>query len=253
MDLTGDVQRLAPERAHDDDFVRRANGGICGRGGKPEVMLKALSSICKYCVMQLGAINAGRVCSRWDNDIIIIVIASIRCYLMLEKRDSYMVTTMYFNFLIAPFRINTNIKYLFCLRFVFNNIVNFQQWHINQHGFGQGAAAINKATRALPAQDRAGKSCCKSSTNDNALTLDPQCQLIADRFALAVDCAARVISGRVTVHLLQHQALVRADHPGGSVVSYHQALEGVVREERKKIIMVKNKTKIWLHSVVGKM
>lgn len=109
-------------------------------------------------------------------------------------------------------------------------------------------AAISKATLASLAQDLPASQscCCKSSTNDNALTLDPQCQLIADRFALAVDCAARVISGRVTVHLLQDQALVRADHPGGSVVSYHQTLDGGLwgKKKVKESIKVKSKMKI---------
>lgn len=50
------------------------------------------------------------------------------------------------------------------------------------------------------------------------LTLDTKLQVIADRLALTIDGAARVIAARVACHLLQDQALVGTDHSGARVV-----------------------------------
>jgi len=63
---------------------------------------------------------------------------------------------------------------------------------------------------------------------EGLLTFHPQWQLIADRLALVVDGTARIVPGIVLRNLLEYQALVRTDDPGGRVVFQMDSLEFMI-------------------------
>lgn len=67
------------------------------------------------------------------------------------------------------------------------------------------------------------------------LTFNTQRQLVADSFALRINCATRVIATCFASHFLQHETLIRSNDTSARIVGDDDALKARGKKERSQV------------------